>query len=88
MDTLIASGSSSAESTAQTVASGETVTVVITGVGHCIIDVQGVNSAWVRHGTMSTKPRGRQAFQIFGPVVYRVRRPLQAGTCAIGVEKG
>jgi len=86
MDTLIAMGSTAANSSAQTLNAGERATVVITGKGYAYIDVQGVGGTFVRHGSLSTTAPGRNAFQIEGPVVYRVRRPAQAGSCAIGVE--
>src|SRR5690606_18682692 len=79
MDTLIAMGSTSANSSAQTLEAGERATVVITGEGYAYIDVQGVGGTFGRHGGLSTNAPGRNAFQIEGRLCTGSAAPHRLG---------
>ena len=71
---ILASGSTAASSSDQTVASGAIVTLLAKGSGSVTVEMKNADGNYRPIGTLSATSNERSGGQITGPITFRVTR--------------
>lgn len=71
---ILASGSTAATSSDQTVAAGASVNLLVTGTGAVTVEMKNAGGTYRSIGSLSGASDAKSGASIVGPITYRVRR--------------